>query len=100
MLILAYGQGDPVLLRITKTERDAEIWLKLEGKLMGPWVGECRMACAQTASQARPTRLDLSGITYVDFEGENLLRRLLAEGFEIPFSSTFVAELLREERSP
>lgn len=85
------------MLRITRSERDAEVWLKLEGKLMGPWVEECRLACERGASRARLTHLDLSGITYVDTEGENLLRGLRDKGIQIPSCSRFVAELLKTE---
>lgn len=67
---------------------------------MGPWVGECHLACKLGELRTRPTHLDLSGITYVDAEGVGLLRRLRDEGVRIPMCSSFVAELLKgEERT-
>jgi hypothetical protein len=42
--------------------------------------------------------LDLSGLTYVDTAGVDLLDQLVAQGFQIFFSSPYVTELLRLRR--
>lgn len=85
------------MLRITRSTRNGTVWLKLEGKLSGPWVAECRSACNREAAQGAPPVLDLAGITFVDREGLHLLRGLAALGVSMPVRSSFVAELLRWE---
>ncbi|MCG3127258.1 MAG: hypothetical protein CHACPFDD_02116 [Phycisphaerae bacterium] len=87
------------MLRITSSTKDGTAWLKLEGKLVGPWVDECRMACARETGRDRRLALDLSEITFVDADGVRLLRELVEQGVDIPVRSNFVAELLRLERS-
>lgn len=87
------------MLRITNSTKDGIAWLKLEGKLVGPWVVECRSACARDASLGRRLALDLSEVTFVDADGVHLLRQLVEQGVDIPVRSNFVAELLRSERS-
>jgi hypothetical protein len=79
------------MLRITATT-GGEL-LKLEGKLLGPWVGELARAC----DRPRPPRLDLAGLTFADAAGARLLRELLVRGATVAGSSTFIAELLRLE---
>lgn len=85
------------MLRITRSNRDGTVWLKLEGKLSGPWVAECRSACNRETTQGASPALDLSGITFVDREGLLLLRGLAAQGVNMPVRSSFVDELLRWE---
>jgi hypothetical protein len=87
------------LLRITSLRKDGTVWLKLEGKLVGPWVDECRAACARETGHGRRPALDLLEVTFVDADGVHLLRELIEQGAEIPARSNFVAELLRLERS-
>lgn len=87
------------MLRITSSTKDGTVWLKIEGKLVGPWVDECRAACARGTDQRRRLALDLSEVTFVDPDGVHLLRELVEQGVDIPVCSNFVAELLRLERS-
>jgi hypothetical protein len=73
--------------------------LKLEGKLLGPWVDELREAFVLAANQARCVRLDLSALTFVDELGSELLLALIGSGAEIAACSGYVAALLQiEER--
>ena len=69
--------------------------LKLEGKLLEPWVDEVRKACASGTDPSGRTSLDLSALTFVDAAGEELLRELIDQGIEIVACSSYVAELLR-----
>lgn len=87
------------MLRITSSTKDRAAWLKIEGKLVGPWVDECRTACARETGHGRRLALDLSEVTFVDADGVHLLRELVEQGAEIRARSSFVAELLRLERS-
>jgi hypothetical protein len=52
--------------------------MKLEGKMVGPWVQECRQAWLALAPSLPPRTLalDLRGITFVDAGGTELLREI------------------------
>jgi len=84
------------VLRLTRTA--GTLWtqiIKLEGKLVGPWVDEVSKACAAGADPSSRTKLDLSALFFVDGAGERLLRDLIARGIEVVACSSYVAELLR-----
>jgi anti-anti-sigma regulatory factor len=81
------------VLRITRlSPKGRGLTIKLEGELVGAWVGAARAACA--ARGRRPRRLDLAAVTYVDAAGLQLLRDLVAEGAEIAARSSFIGALL------
>jgi len=69
--------------------------IKLEGKLLGPWVDEVRNACAAGTDSSSRISLDLSDLTFVDAAGEGLLFDLIDRGIEVVACSGYVAELLR-----
>ncbi|MBS1841535.1 MAG: hypothetical protein JSS69_12120 [Acidobacteria bacterium] len=52
--------------------------MKLEGRMVGPWVGECREAwlSIQSSLSARKLALDLCGVAFVDESGLDLLREI------------------------
>ena len=73
---------------------DGMLTVKLEGKILGPWVGGVRNACTRLGRVFQRPRLDLAAVTYVDAAGLQLLRDLIAEGVAIAACSSFVGELL------
>jgi hypothetical protein len=81
------------LTRIASTRRAQTI--KLEGKLLGPWVDDVSKVCAAGTGPSARIKLDLSALIFVDAAGERLLRDLIARGAEIVACSGYVAELLR-----
>ena len=84
------------MLRITRLSREGLMrTLKLEGEILGPWVGTVRDACTKRGRRSRRLCLDLAAVTYVDAAGVELLRDLMAEGVEITACSSFVRELLQ-----
>lgn len=88
------------MLRITRSMRDATVWLELEGRLAGAWVDEARETCRRESTGGRPLALDLSKVSFVDGRGLKLLRELAADGVTMPLRSNFVVELMRLENSP
>ena len=52
--------------------------MKLEGRMVGPWVAECRQAWLSLPSPlpVRKLTLDLCGVTFVDESGLELLREI------------------------
>jgi len=85
------------VLKITTTsDRDRGMLLKLEGKLLEPWLPELNRACGAPPAAVR---LDLMNLTYADEPGVRTLRDLLRRGATVAASSAFVAALLGlEER--
>jgi hypothetical protein len=81
------------MLRITPVH-DA---LRLEGKLLGPWVAELARACAEQPAPDGRLSLDLAAVTFVDGPGVELLRDLLRRGIRLGPCSGLVAELLHGE---
>ena len=73
---------------------DSIATLKLEGKLLGPWVDELSRACEEL--QVPPSRLclNLSAVTFIDSAGLKLLGDLIGQGTTISACTGFVAELL------
>jgi anti-anti-sigma regulatory factor len=85
------------MLRITTIQNDGSpTVLKLEGKLLEPWIGELHEACRKTGDQVGHATLDLAGLTYVDVPGTIALRDLRRRGVMLVGCSPLVAELLKE----
>lgn len=84
------------MLRITQLPAAAPTRsLLLEGKLVGPWLDELGRACQPEPDSPFRLQLDLSGVSFVDGAGAQLLRNLLAKGAQVTNCSPFVAELLK-----
>ena len=87
------------MLRITHARGHNSIsTLRLEGKLVGPWVTELARSCNELPCPPNRLRLDLSAVTFVDGPGVALLRDLLDRGATLAACSGLVAELLHGER--
>ena len=52
--------------------------MKLEGRIVGPWVAECKRAWLALEPSLSPKKLalDLRGVTFVDESGLELLREI------------------------
>ena len=81
------------MLRITRLPDGRT--LKLEGKLVGPWVGELAALCSAFAPGTQ-LRLELSAVGFVDADGLRLLSELQSRGVEMVCMG-LVAELLSRE---
>jgi anti-anti-sigma regulatory factor len=83
----------PTVLKITEMSRSAAVrTLKLEGKVLGPWLDELRRICNETTMPH--VRLDLAAVTFVDAAAAKLLTELIGQGVAIIRCSSYVAELL------
>jgi ABC-type transporter Mla MlaB component len=83
------------MLRITRIAEANATRLTLEGRLVGPWVGELASLCAEWRERASSLRLDLAAVSFADDAGVRLLQACLSEGATLVACSGIVAELLR-----
>ena len=80
--------------------------MKLEGRIAGPWVEECRRAWMALAP-ALPSKklcLDLCGVTYTDMRGTELLREIYrATSADIvansPLTEHFAEQAMQQDES-
>lgn len=85
------------MLRISETAIGRQPLVKLEGKLLSPWVSEVLTVCNRLRASPTVPLLDLAGLTFVDGTGANLLRDLIRQGFNVARCSGYVQELLQRE---
>lgn len=65
------------MLRISiAAQTEDVITLRLEGRVIGPWVSELRTACEEVFSQGKGVSLDVAEVTFMDREAVALLRKL------------------------
>jgi hypothetical protein len=86
------------MLRITSTPSPTGTCLRLEGKLLKPWVNELK-SCLGTHSEHSPLSLDLSALSFADVAGLTILRDALARGIRLNGCSGFLHLLLRRDDS-
>jgi anti-anti-sigma regulatory factor len=73
--------------------------LRLEGRVIGPWVKELRRSCERTLATATGLTLDLSHVSFLDRDGVELLRSLGVRDVVLVNCSPFVAEQLKAAKS-
>jgi anti-anti-sigma regulatory factor len=92
------------MFRITVHEDAQCLTLQLEGRLAGRWVQELEECWQRTAAtQQKPiVRVDLTGVTFVDAEGQACLVGLHRQGVELVaadcLTKAIVAEILEARR--
>lgn len=88
------------MLRITASEADGELQIKLEGKLAGAWVAELEN-CWRKAAATRGNgalSVDLTGVDSVDAAGKYLLALMHKGGARFITSGCLISELVKEIR--
>jgi anti-anti-sigma regulatory factor len=86
------------IARVHESTGDSIPTLKLEGKLLGPWVDELNRACEELQVPPSGLCLNLSAVTFIDSAGVKLLGDLIRRGARISECSGFIAELLNGSR--
>jgi anti-anti-sigma regulatory factor len=85
------------MLRITPIQPDPLTRvLKLEGKLLEPWIEELQEVCRHAQRQTAVVVLDLAAVSFVDASGAIALRHLIRQGVAVQHCSPLVVELLKE----
>jgi hypothetical protein len=77
-----------------KTTKQA-VTLRLEGRVVGPWVGELRQICEPLVRDGSKLTLDLTEVTFADGDGVTLLADLGARGVKLLNAMPFVEEQLK-----
>jgi len=83
------------MLRVTQIEDSGRTVLRLEGKLIGPWVAELAGVCSKAEALSAQRTLDLLDVTYADRDGIILLRRLQRSGYEFRHTPPLLCEELK-----
>ena len=83
------------MLRISEPTANHATTLKLEGRLVGPWVSQLREICEVHLAQERRLKLDFTDVTYADRSGVSLLLDLRVRGVELVNCSPFLIEELK-----
>jgi hypothetical protein len=84
------------MLRITVAETATEQRWTLEGRLVGPWVGELRTCWKNRhrSQNGRSCTVDLSGVTFIDKGGQRLLRTMSEEDTQFICTGMYIKHVL------
>lgn len=84
------------MLKITQTVGASDVvTLKLEGRVIGPWVEELRLTCESHVREGRRLSLDLSEVTFADAQGFDELARLRSLDATLCGCTPFLEEQLK-----
>ena len=84
------------MLRITVTDLpDKQRWL-LQGRLVGPWAAELRLAwrSARHESDTRKCIVELNDVTFIDQNGEAVLKEIMSQEAEFFTSGMYTKQIL------
>ena len=89
------------MLKITMTETPAERRWIVQGRLVGPWVSELRTAWKRThtSRDSRVCIIDLNEVTFIDKDGERLLRALAKKGAQLIATGVYVQHVLEQVKN-
>ena len=84
------------MLKISQARKaNHSVTLKLEGRVVGPWVSELRQVCETLLTEGRALKLDLTAVTFADADGVAVLTGFKTRGVTLKNCSPFVDEQLR-----
>ncbi len=87
------------MLKISQVETaNHSVTLKLEGRVVGPWVGEMQKVCELVLVEERALILDLADVLFADASGISALSSLKSRGVSVMACSPFVEEQLKNQQ--
>ena len=91
------------MLRITINDEATEQRWTLQGRLSGPWVAQLKSNWKKShgPNGSRKCVVDVSGVTFVDLEGERALASMMKDGAEFIATGVYtkhVLEMLEKRR--
>jgi hypothetical protein len=86
------------MLKISIVEGRKQRRLVVEGRLVAPWSDELKAACqrARSGLDGREHAIDLTNLTTISQEGENLHLELLKQGVRFRGCGVFTNEILKQ----
>ena len=72
------------------------VTLRLDGRLVGQWVELLRVSCEQIVARNCRVILDLSGVSFADHEGVQLLQQLDEQQVALIHCSPFLREQMKQ----
>jgi hypothetical protein len=86
------------MFKISMVETKNQRRLILEGKLVAPWTADVESAWRSAGEQLRGRTLviDLTNVTLIGVDGENILFRLMKEGAKFSCRGVFTKHVLRK----
>ncbi len=88
------------MLKITISETPTERRWVVAGRLVGPWVSELRNTWARTrrSHDKRTCIIDLSDVTFIDKNGERLLRAVPKRGAQFVADGIYIKHVLEQPK--
>ncbi len=84
------------MLKISQSRPDQQTTtLRLEGRVVGPWVSELQQICAPLVTGGKKLALDLAEVSFMDQNGVALFWSLKTHGVALLNPTPFVEEQLR-----
>jgi len=84
------------MLKISKVEPvNHAVVLRLEGRVVGPWVTELQKSCEEVLADGRSLKLHLANVEFLDRQGIALLLKLRSHGVVVVDPPPFIAEQLK-----
>jgi hypothetical protein len=85
------------VLRITPDRSTDGVKLRVEGRLMGPWVQELDRCWKElSADQQRGAVVDLAGVTFIGEDGKLLLTELWRQGAILLATDCLIRSIVEE----
>jgi len=86
------------MLKISQAESaDSSVTLRLEGRIVGPWVAELRQSCEANLRAGRSLRLHLADVEFMDADAVTFLASLPSRDVALIECPLFATEQLRAE---
>lgn len=84
------------MLRIVEEQEiNNSTTLRLDGRITGQWVEVLRASCEQFFQNDRRVTIDLTGVTFADQDGVQLLRQLSRQQIALVSCSPFLQEQIK-----
>jgi anti-anti-sigma regulatory factor len=86
------------VIRISEIRKGSKQQLLVEGTLADDWVEVLEKSWleAQASRNGEPMRIDLSGVTWIDDKGRELLKRILQDGAELQATGIMTKAVIEE----
>jgi outer membrane protein len=84
------------MLRITTFDQGTTLMMKLEGKIVGPWVEELERGWRAAQGSNRDLVIDLTAVTFIDAAGKRLLMAIYGQGGRLVGSGLMAKSTIEE----